>query len=415
MKELEAHTALFQHLVQRGKDDIAHAGTHAPEQSPTIRKEHAHRAAQRHAGRQPRTLHVAIFERKREIVDSAHESRVERLLGRAIHAKPLAPIVVVDGVEAARIECQAVQRCAPQDCKDEIDHLPNPPQLAVIGHEAFEVISRGRRQAFDELEGNRGARPEHLRKEHVDRLSQNVTRFEERGSRRQLTVTEEPFYLGGEPGRPLLLEGMIVPGRSRGCRAPARFDRAGGTQQFANQQRRLAQVVEHGRRTVLWTRIARLPLPRRKMREPELPPFTSPIHDRDIRRRLECIVPIGEPTIRMCLSPLRVALPHEPKRILIETHPQVETMLLDPIGASTARSTLAPESPSHLIDGHFVPTLVLRPGQLEGRGEGCAAPANHGDTYGVSRIAHRVCNGESPQYTTRCGVPGHSAKVCVSA
>ena len=66
MEELEAHAALLQHLVQRREHDVAHAGAHAPEERAAVREEHAHGAAQRHAGREARAFHVAVFVREDE-------------------------------------------------------------------------------------------------------------------------------------------------------------------------------------------------------------------------------------------------------------------------------------------------------------------------------------------------------------
>ena len=60
----------LQHLVERGEDDVAHAGAHAPEERAAVGEEHPHRAAQRHAGGETRPAHVAVLVGEHEIVDA---------------------------------------------------------------------------------------------------------------------------------------------------------------------------------------------------------------------------------------------------------------------------------------------------------------------------------------------------------
>jgi hypothetical protein len=68
------------------------------------------------------------------------------------------------------------------------------------------------------------------------------------------------------------------------------------------------------------------------MCEPEVPSFPRAIRHPDIRRRLERIPPIREPMVGECHLSLGVTLSHQPKGILVETHPKVESMLLDSVG-----------------------------------------------------------------------------------
>ena len=80
VKELEANPTVLEHLIERRKYDVAHPRAHAPEERSAVREEHPHRAAKRHASREPRSRHIAVLERERQIVDATHKARVERRL-----------------------------------------------------------------------------------------------------------------------------------------------------------------------------------------------------------------------------------------------------------------------------------------------------------------------------------------------
>ncbi len=153
MEELEAHPALLEDLVQRREDDVPHARVHAPEERAAVREEHAHRAAHRDAGGQPGLRRVPVLEGEDEVVDPVHEARVERLLGRPVHGEPLAPVVLVDRVEAARVEREAVHRRATQDRQDDVDDLPDPSQLAVLLDHLPQLVARRVGHRLDQAHG----------------------------------------------------------------------------------------------------------------------------------------------------------------------------------------------------------------------------------------------------------------------
>src|SRR5262249_43828655 len=105
----------------------------------------------------------------------------------------------------------------------------------------------------------------------------------------------------------------------------------------------------------------------------------------DHRRRREGITPVRDRARRRVASELAVAVANEPEGVLVEAHPEVKTVLLDPVGRSSSGRALAAETPAELIHGHLVTSRVLRTGQLErGRDRGAAA-AHDGDLYGAAR------------------------------
>ncbi len=103
VEELEPHAAPPQHLVERREHDVAHPGSHLPEESAAVGEEGADRAAQRLPRGDPRPSDVAVLVGEGEIVERAHERARDRALRGAVQQQPLAAIVVVDGVEPARV------------------------------------------------------------------------------------------------------------------------------------------------------------------------------------------------------------------------------------------------------------------------------------------------------------------------
>ena len=187
VEELEADAALFEHFVERRKHHVAHTAVHAPEQAAAVGEQHAEGSAQRCSGGEARALEVAVFVRERQRVDSAHERRVQRRVGRAVEPQPVAPIVVVDRVEAARIGQQAEAHDALHGGEHHVDDFPQAACLVVALGEHSELAPRVRADAVDQMEhrvlGILRQRPEH-ELEHRHRLH-------EAGHRRHHTELED--------------------------------------------------------------------------------------------------------------------------------------------------------------------------------------------------------------------------------
>src|ERR1051325_6205348 len=68
----------------------------------------------------------------------------------------------------------------------------------------------------------------------------------------------------------------------------------------------------------------------------------------------------------------------------------MEPVLLDPVRHAAARCSLSAEAPAHLVDCDFIPPAELRSRQLERRGKGRAAAADHGDANRFVRWRHAM-------------------------
>ena len=141
VEEADLHAALLEHLVAGREHDVAHAGLHLPEHRAAVGEEHPQRAAQCLAGGQPWTCRVAVLVRQCQVVQAAHEGRIERALGRAVHAQPLAALEVVDGLQAAWRQQQAVAHRADQDRQHEVDDLPLAAHLVVGADDVLELLA----------------------------------------------------------------------------------------------------------------------------------------------------------------------------------------------------------------------------------------------------------------------------------
>ena len=62
---------------------------------------------------------------------------------------------------------------------------------------------------------------------------------------------------------------------------------------------------------------------------------------------------------------LRVTLAHQPEGVLVEAHPEMQPVLLDPIGRAPARRPLAAQPPAELVHGDLEAPFQLGPTQLE--------------------------------------------------
>ena len=93
-------------------------------------------------------------------------------------------------------------------------------------------------------------------------------------------------------------------------------------------------------------------------------------------------------------SELLVGVAHQPERVVVEAEPDVQPVLLDPVGVCgvAAARALAAEAPAELVDRHLEALAQLRRGgQLEGGGHAADATAEHG---------HLVRPSDSPPLAT---------------
>ena len=144
MEECEAHPAPPQHLVQRGEYDVSHAAAHLPEYGAAVGEERAEESSQGDPRRNPWALEVSIFVREAESVQPAQVSRVDGTRGGAVQEEPLATVVVVDRVEAARIIHEPEANLSPHGRERQVDDLPDPPQLGIVLESALEEPPRVR-------------------------------------------------------------------------------------------------------------------------------------------------------------------------------------------------------------------------------------------------------------------------------
>ena len=132
-------------------------------------------------------------------------------------------------------------------------------------------------------------------------------------------------------------------------------------------------------------RVARIPLARREMRQPESPAIAVAVRYPDVRRRPKRIAPVREAATRKRSAPFVITSSHQAKSVFIESHPQVQPMLLNAIGHAPSRCSFPAEPPSHLVDGHVVTAMVFWAGEFKS-GSKCGTAATHDcDTKGFPR------------------------------
>ena len=88
--------------------------------------------------------HVAVLVGEGEIVQRPDEAAVDRPLRGAVEAQPLPAVVVVDGVEAARIGQQPEAEPPADHRQHHVDDLPDAAELVVAADQLRELIAQGR-------------------------------------------------------------------------------------------------------------------------------------------------------------------------------------------------------------------------------------------------------------------------------
>ena len=378
VEEGELDAARLQHLVERRKHHIAHAGAHAVEQRAAVGEEHPHGAAQRHPGGQARARDVAVLEGKGQVVDGAQKARLQRRLGRAVGAQPVAPVLIVDGVEATRVKGQALQRGAAQDGQDQVYHLPEAAQLGVSGGQPLGVLAGGARQGLDQPDQQGTAIAQRLRQPAVDGLQQQLAGLGCGGQAGELAVAQQ--------GLDRRADGLRA-AAARVCSAwpnglAGGLAGAGRAQQLGHQQGRLAQVGQHGEGAALAEGVARLATAGCKVGPPRGPVLAQAVGHCHIGRWLEGIAPAGEAGLGVQLVALGIAGAHQGKGVLVEAHPQVQAVLLDALRGPAPRGALAAQAPAQLVNSDLVAALVLGPAQLEGCRQAGTTAADDGHTLG---------------------------------
>src|SRR6185312_6913570 len=150
------------------------------------------------------------------------------------------------------------------------------------------------------------------------------------------------------------------------------FGYARRAQQLGDQHRGLPKIRTNCERPPV-DRVARISLPRRKMRQPESPAIAVAVHYPDVGRRPKRVTPVREAATWKRSTPFAVTISHQAKSVLIESHPKVQPMLLDAIGHAPSRCSFSAEPPSHLVDSHVVTAVVFWSGEFKsGRERGAA-------------------------------------------
>ena len=356
VEEREADAAPAQHLVEGRENDVAHTRLHAPEERAAVGEERAHHAAERLARRDARARGIAVLVGEAEVVEAAQVAGVHRLLRGAVHEQPLAAVVVLDRVEAARVGRQVEADDAAQGRERQVDDRPQAPELDVLRRARVDLLARvgGERVEHpqDEVLGVARQRAEH-RLEQRDRLG-------ERGERGHLAVAEEAGHARQDGVRARTV---------RGCER--RRERA---DEGPEERRHAADIVGHRPAQPAGNRIAGEAGRRWNLGEPWAPPAVgAAVCHADDRRRREGVTPGGDRTGTRVARELGVALAHEAECILVEPHPEVEPVLLDASRRAAPGGPLPTEAPSELIDRDLVAAAVLGAGQLEsGRHRGTA-------------------------------------------
>src|SRR6185369_3001830 len=143
------------------------------------------------------------------------------------------------------------------------------------------------------------------------------------------------------------------------------------------QDRGLDEVARHAEGVLLRQRVPGQPLPIREACHPGAPrPVRRTIRQADDGARREGLAPIGEAARGGIAAELAVAFAQQPKGVLVEAHPDVKPVLLDPAGGAASGSALAAEAPPELVERDVILPLVLGPRQLEGRRHAGAAAAD---------------------------------------
>ncbi len=371
VEELEADAASAQDLVEGREDDVPHACPHLPEQRPPVGVEHSHRTPQPDPRGHRRPAGVAVLVGEPEVVEPAHEGRVDRLLGGAVEHQPVAHLVVVEGVEAARVSGQPAADRAAQPGQHQVQHHPQAAGLVVAADQSRQQAARA---VGDEVD-----QPHHQlagkQRQPLHQGTQETGRLEHRRHRRQLPVAQQAQDGVGDGlrRRQVRRRGGAVVARRRRLALRQR------SQHGDDQLGRPHHVALDGVGVAALERVAWRAGARRKEGGPVEPrAVRRPIGQGYVTVGKEGIPPVRDPAARGIPAELVVALAHQPEGVLVVAEPEVEAVLFNAVGGAAAGGALATEAPALLVDGDPVAAPMLGPGELEGRDDPGTAAADDG-------------------------------------
>ena len=131
-KNSNADPPLVQRLVQRGEDDVTHAGGHLPEDRALVVEQGLAPEEHGGSGTERRWRGIAPDKTEHHVVDGADDRVVDELRRTAVPTEPVQVLLVVDGPESAGVGQQSVTD-DPPDRRDGQGHaVPGPPQGVVL-------------------------------------------------------------------------------------------------------------------------------------------------------------------------------------------------------------------------------------------------------------------------------------------
>ena len=378
VEEFELHPAVAHGGVERGKDDIAHAGTHPPHEGTAIAEEGAQGAAQALTSGQRRLALIAVLIAHRQVVKPAQEGRLQRPDRSAVDAHPFAALVIVDRVEPALVGEDAIADHA-GDCRHrEIGDLPHEAMLVVGDPLVLDPLPQLRQYAFGCLEQpvrtGRGHRPQ--------QRGQNAETFGQRRRSRKATEARKM----GEAVRNVARAGMLEIGDRRlAVDLGVQHQRL---QQFEGPR----HVVREREAGIGRQRIAGQAGARRHMHAPagKAAALIGGMQG-DVVFGRPRIAPVAVDVALAGGFELGMALAHHAEGVVVETQPDVEAVFLDPARNAAARSALAAKAPAFLIDGDLVFPVMFGTREFPRQRHRSAAAADDGNPCG--RTAQAVIPG----------------------
>ncbi len=287
-------------------------------------------------------------------------------------AQPVAHLVVVERVEAARIGRQAGTDRAAQAGQHQVEHLPQPAAAVVGGDHPAQQVAGGGGDGVDQPQHQLGGK----QRQPLDDRAQQTGGLDHRRGGRQLAVAQQPQH---ELGERLRIEhaGALLLGPGAGLRRRWLSERA---QQRHDQLGGADHVALHGVGVAALQRVAGRAAAGREEGQPVLPFAVRPlVRQRHMAVGEEGVAPVGDRAVGGVAPELLVALAHQPEGVLVVAQPEMQPVLLDAVGRAAAGGPLAAQPPALLVDRDPVAAPVLGPGELEGGGDPRAAAADDGD------------------------------------
>ena len=99
MEELEFHAPPSERLIERRYHDVAHPGRHLPEDRTLVLEQDKSDQEDHDPGGDRRPLGIGLLVAEHQVVQTAHEGRLEHIGMAAVTDYPVAELFIVDGPE----------------------------------------------------------------------------------------------------------------------------------------------------------------------------------------------------------------------------------------------------------------------------------------------------------------------------